>query len=95
MDTSLAKEMFENEIEAFKDYYDVYNIEDLLKVRSYSVKRKVDILIRLLRDEGGLTYREVSRYLGLRYGSLAHRYRRSGIRDIPRELVETVKRGVE
>lgn len=78
-------------LKTYKKYHNISHLENFLSNRSYNTTKKADILIKFLKDEAGLTYKEISTFLGVRYASIAHRYRRSRQYDIPKQLLETIK----
>ncbi|MCK4234560.1 transposase [candidate division WOR-3 bacterium] len=79
-------------IETFKIFYNIKDFEKFICKRSYGVSRKIDTLIRLLKERCGLTYKEISLFLDLRYNSLPHRYSRSDRWSIPQELLKNINR---
>lgn len=88
---SSGKHSKEQIINGFKAYFEINNLGDFLLKSGHASKRKVDMLIKLLRDEGDMSYREVSQELGLRFSSLGHRYKRAKERGIPLGLKKQIR----
>jgi hypothetical protein len=71
---------------AFLNFYSISDVNDLLQDGSYKSKRRIDILVKLLRDKGGLNYKQISKELGLKYSSISKRYLRAQTKGIPLKL---------
>lgn len=80
-------------LKAFKIYFGIENLQDFLEKSNHESKRKADMLIKLLKDEGGMSYREISRELGLKFSSLGHRYKRAIKRELPSNLLRLISGG--
>jgi REP element-mobilizing transposase RayT len=74
----------------FASYFEIENLRDFLMKTNHESKRKADVLIVLLKDEGGMHYREISEELGLKFSSLGHRYKRAKARGVPADLQKLI-----
>ncbi len=80
-------------MEIFMAHYKIGDLDDFTKRRSHESKRKADVLIVLLRDEAGMTYREISKELGLKFNSLGNRYKRAKKRRMPSKILTLLEGG--
>jgi hypothetical protein len=80
-------------LRSFAEHFGIDSLDDFLEETSHESTRKADILIRLLKEEGAMSYKDISRELGLKYSSLGHRYKRAKQREVPAELMGLLSGG--
>jgi REP element-mobilizing transposase RayT len=80
-------------LKIFSGFFEIEDIHEFLKRTDQTSRRKADILIKLLKDEGGMCYREISEELGLAFSSLGHKYRRGKESEVPRKLLKLISGG--
>lgn len=80
-------------MEIFRTYFKIKDLDDFTRRRNHESTRKIDVLIMLLKDEVGMTYREISEELSLKFNSLGHRYKRAKKRSIPAKMLDLLEGG--